>query len=357
MENPEPCGGETSRGRQSHDQTKLKSPGRSSYKSGSWRSRWSPFATLLLLPLLAGCGGVLDPRGQVGHGIKTLIIVSTLLMLLVVIPVIIMTLVFAFRYRASNTKVEFRPNWAHSGRIEAVVWGIPCVIILILAIITWITSHSYDPYQPLESEKQPINVQVVALDWKWLFIYPDLGVASVNELAFPEQTPVNFSLTSGTVMNSFFIPQLGSQVYAMAGMRTKLHLIADEVGAYDGMSANYSGGGFSDMRFKARSMTPADFDAWVQKVKGSGQALNEQTYKQLGVTSERNPVSYYGSVAQGLFDTIYMGCMAGTDLCQVGTSPATAQEAATRPVHETREPVSGNSPPTRSPEPASPPAE
>ena len=260
--------------------------------------------SLFFTAMLAGCkGGILDPKGQIGADEKSLIITATLLMLLVVIPVIVMTLWFAWKFRASNEKATYMPKWSHSGKIEAVVWIIPIVIVSFLAVLTWKTTHKLDPYRPLDSDKKPINIEVVALNWKWLFIYPDLNIATVNQIAFPANTPVNFKITSDAAMNSFFIPQLGGQIYAMAGMRTKLHLIANEPGTFDGLSSNFSGSGFSGMKFKAiATATPADFDAWVQKVRADGsKPLDATTYLQLAQNSENNPVQYFGSVTPQLF--------------------------------------------------------
>ena len=261
--------------------------------------------------LLAGCeGGVLDPKGQVGMDEKHLIIVSTLLMLIVVIPVIFMTLYFAWKYRDGRDHEIYAPKWAHSKTIEIVVWLVPVIIVIILGVITWDSTHKLDPYKPLEHQAKPITVQVVSLDWKWLFIYPEQGIASVNELAFPANVPVNFKITSDTAMNSFFIPQLGSQIYSMAGMATKLHLIANEPGTFEGISANYSGAGFAGMKFNAiATPTADDFDAWVAKVKQQGSPLNVEQYKQLAKKSENNPVQYYGSVQQGMFNYIVMQYM------------------------------------------------
>ncbi|WP_265449235.1 ubiquinol oxidase subunit II, partial [Aeromonas salmonicida] len=221
--------------------------------------------------LLTGCDmALMNPKGQIGLEQKSLILTALGLMLIVVIPVIIMAVVFARKYRASNTDAKYTPDWSHSNKIEAVVWTVPVIIVVILATITWKTSHELDPYKPLDSEVKPILVDVISLDWKWLFVYPELGIASVNELAFPVNTPVNFRVTSDTVMNSFFIPKLGGQIYAMAGMQTKLHLIANEAGKYDGISSSYSGAGFSGMKFKAiATQDQAGFDAWVAKVKQS----------------------------------------------------------------------------------------
>lgn len=267
--------------------------------------RWTRFLPCLGLLLLAGCNfALMDPKGQVGVDIKGIILIATWLMLLVVVPVIILTIVFAWKYRASNTSATYDPDWSHSTKIEVVVWLIPCLIIIALAIITWRSSHELDPYKPLESNVKPVTVEAVAMNWKWLFIYPELKIATVNQLALPVNTPVNFKITSDSIMNSFFIPQLGSQVYAMAGMETKLHLIANEAGTYDGMSANYSGGGFSGMKFKAIAMSNYDFDAWVAKVRGSTETLGAEEYKTLAKPSEAVPVTLYGKVDADLYEGI-----------------------------------------------------
>ncbi|SEI68016.1 ubiquinol oxidase subunit II [Paraburkholderia diazotrophica] len=255
--------------------------------------------------LLTGCNlEVLMPKGPIGAAEKSLIATSTWTMLIVVIPVILLTLLFAWRYRASNKAAEYRPDWAHSTAIEVAVWTIPALIILFLAVLTWKSTHELDPYKPLESNVKPINVEVVALDWKWLFIYPDLGIASVNQLAIPVGTPVNFRITSDTVMNSFFIPQLGGQIYAMAGMQTRLHLLANEVGDYAGASANFSGKGFSDMKFRTLAETPEDFNAWVAKVRASTDQLNMDRYYKVAQPEEKAPVSYFSSVDPKLFNNI-----------------------------------------------------
>ncbi|UTH76588.1 ubiquinol oxidase subunit II [Chromobacterium sp. IIBBL 290-4] len=266
-----------------------------------------------LVALLSGCqGGILDPKGPVAAGQKSLIITATALMLLVVIPVIVMTLMFAWKYRASNKDAAYEPKWSHSTKIELVVWLIPCVIIAFLATLTWKTTHELDPYRPLESAQKPIQVQVVALNWKWLFIYPEQQIASVNELAFPAGTPVSFKITSDAAMNSFFIPQLGGQIYAMAGMQTQLHLLANEPGTYKGFSSNYSGAGFSGMKFNAiATKTPEEFNAWVAKVKASSQKLDAGNYLQLLKPSEKNPVAYYSATTPYLFEAVLHKYMAG----------------------------------------------
>jgi len=256
--------------------------------------------------LLSGCNNLdlLAPKGPIGAAEKSLIATSTWAMLIVVIPVIFLTLLFAWRYRASNKAAEYRPNWSHSTAIEVAVWTIPALIILFLAVLTWKSTHELDPYKPLESDVKPINVEVVALDWKWLFIYPDLGIASVNQLAIPVGTPVNFRITSDSVMNSFFIPQLGSQIYTMAGMTTHLNLLADKPGDYRGLSSNFSGDGFSDMQFVAKAVPAGDFDAWVEQVRGSGPALDDAGYAALAKPSKGVPPTTYRSVEPGLFEHI-----------------------------------------------------
>ena len=261
--------------------------------------------------LLSGCQlGILDPAGSIGAAEKNLIIVSTLIMLVVVVPVIVLTLLFAWRYRASNTNATYAPNWSHSNRLEVVIWGVPCMIILFLGILTWTTTHALDPYKPLASKTKPVVIQVVALDWKWLFIYPDLGIATVNQIHFPTDTPIDFRITSDTVMNSFFIPRLGSQIFAMAGMRTQVHLIADHPGTFEGLSANFSGRGFSDMRFDAIATSEAKFQDWVREVRHANAPLTDAGYAKLEQPSEKNSVQLFSRVKPGLFNDIiakYMG--------------------------------------------------
>lgn len=255
--------------------------------------------------LLSGCNLIVfTPKGEIAAQERNLIVLATALMLLVVIPVIVMTFVFAYRYRATNKQAVYRPRWASSHKIEAVVWGFPLVIVLILGFVTWETTHELDPYRPLDSDVKPINVQVVATDWKWLFIYPDLGIASVNELAMPVHTPVSFTITSDAAMTSFFIPALGGQIYAMAGMQTKLHLIANETGQYRGIAANYNGPGFSDMHFTTFASTPEQFEQWVAKVRAAPLSLNQANYNVLARPTIRHPITYYSSVDSQLFQHI-----------------------------------------------------
>ncbi len=294
----------------------------------------SKFALMAAVLALAGCeGGVLDPKGQVGVEEKWLILVSTVLMLLVVLPVIGMTLYFAWKYREGRDHEIYAPKWAHSTKIETVVWIIPIIIVLILGVITWRTTHSLDPYKPLEGKGEHLTVEVVSLNWKWLFIYPEQGIATVNELVFPAHKPVRFKITSESTMNSFFIPQLGSQIYSMAGMETKLHLIADEPGVYDGFSANYSGAGFTGMQFKATATeTPEDFDAWVAKVKQQGSSLTKASYAKLAEPTEYHPIEYFGTVEDQLFHSVVMKYMADHGAMDYYSKPANAVEGdASRP--------------------------
>ena len=263
------------------------------------------YASVGVAVLLSGCNmEVLTPKGDIGAHEKSLILIALGLMAIVAIPVIAMTLWFPWRYRSGNKKATYTPNWSHSTKIELVVWTIPAIIIVILATITWTSSHALDPYKPLESEAKPVTVQVVSMDWKWLFVYPEYGVASVNELAFPVNRPVNFQITSDSVMNAFFIPQLGSQIYAMAGMETKLHLIAREPGSYEGLSTNFSGEGFSDMHFKAIATSEDGFKDWIAKAKAAQVTLDGESYNTLAQPSQKVPVSYYGQVAPGLFTSV-----------------------------------------------------
>jgi cytochrome o ubiquinol oxidase subunit 2 len=255
--------------------------------------------------LLSGCNmTLLDPKGQVGLDERNLIITATLLMLLVVVPVIVMTFLFAWKYRASNPNAVYAPKWSHSTKIEIAVWAVPVLIIIALGYVTYISTHALDPYKPLESDVKPITVEVVAMDWKWLFIYPEQGIATVNKLVFPANTPINFKITSDTVMNSFFIPGLGGQIYAMAGMETKLHLIANQNAEFDGISANYSGAGFTGMKFKAIATSQADFDAWVSDVKKAPKQLEKAEYEALSKPSQNNPVELYSSFTPNLFQII-----------------------------------------------------
>ncbi len=261
---------------------------------------------VLCLPvLLGGCQLVLfDSKGTIGIDERNLILLSVGLMLLVVVPAIFMALFFAWHYRASNDKATYAPNWDYSGKIEAVIWGVPLLIITILGVVCWQSTHALDPARPIVAKAKPIHIEVVSLDWKWLFIYPAQNVASVNEVAFPVGVPVRFDITSDSVMNSFFIPQLGSQIYAMGGMDAKLYLIANAAGSYYGESANFSGSGFSGMSFKALALSDAAFNAWVANARRPSAELGTTAYAELAKPSENTPVRYYSAVDPHLFGSI-----------------------------------------------------
>lgn len=254
-------------------------------------------------------GGVLNAKGVVASQERELLIDSVLFMLIVVVPVIILSFAFAWKYRRKNKKSTYAPTWSHSTLLESIWWGIPCVIIVILAILAWRTSHSLDPYRKIPSKQKPMVIQAVSLQWKWLFIYPKQNIATVNYIEFPKDREVEFQITSDAPMNAFFIPQLGSQIYSMAGMRTRLHIIANSYGMYKGFSANYSGDGFSDMKFKVKVTTNDEFNSWVNEVKKSKHKMDIPEYKLLVKPSENNPATYYSSVQPKLFDRIMMQFM------------------------------------------------
>jgi cytochrome o ubiquinol oxidase subunit II len=266
-------------------------------------ARW---LTLGVALLLAGCSNaaLLHPKGPVGASELVMIGIAFALMLIVVIPVIVMAMWFPHRYKASAQRAEYDPKWSDSLVIDAVVWLVPTVIVTALSILTWTESHRLDPFKPLESSAKPIDIDVVSLDWKWLFIYPEQNIATVNQLAFPAHVPVSFHITSDSVMSSFFIPQLGSQIYAMAGMQTRLNLLADEPGTYAGQNQQFSGEGFSEMSFKAQAMSDKQFEAWVQTIKQSPHRLDLAQFDELSVPGIDTPVTAYSWVQQDLFDDI-----------------------------------------------------
>jgi cytochrome o ubiquinol oxidase subunit 2 len=283
-----------------------------------------PLLALATLPL-AGCDLlVLNPPGDIAAQQGQLIVTSTLLMLLIIVPVIALTLLFAWRYRASNRAATYKPDWDHSAQLELVIWAAPLMIIIALGAITWITTHTLDPYRPLDRIKpgQPVPAQArqlvieaVALDWKWLFFYPEQGIATVNEIAAPVDRPIQFKITSATVLNSFYIPALAGQIYAMAGMETKLHAVINAPGEYEGFSANYSGAGFSHMRFRFHGVDDAGFERWVERVRAGGGALTRDAYLELEKPSRREPVRHYGEVEPGLYDAILNLCVVPGSLC------------------------------------------
>lgn len=261
-------------------------------------------AVLLCIYVLQHPVAVLSPSGSIASQQKNLILFTLALSMIVVIPVFALTFFIAWRYRASNSKSRYTPDWDHNRILESIWWGLPLAIISILAIVTWQTSHSLDPFKPLSSSNKAITVQVVALQWKWLFIYPDYGVASLNEVTFPEDTPVNFVITADAPMNSFWIPKLGGQIYAMSGMSTQLHLMANDTGHYRGVSANLSGKGFAGMNFTARAVSSSEFKSWVTAGLGSEKELDHTVYDKLAEPSENDPVIVYHLKTPDLYNKI-----------------------------------------------------
>jgi cytochrome o ubiquinol oxidase subunit 2 len=278
--------------------------------------------------MLTGCSKMvlLHPSGDIAIQQRDLMVASTVLLSLIIVPVIVLILLFAWRYRHSdrNQQARYEPDWDHSTQLELVIWAVPLMIIITLGALTWVSTHTLDPFRPLQRldatheltvGQQPLVVDVVALDWKWLFIYPEQGIAVVNQLAAPVDRPITFNITSATVMNSFYIPALAGQIYAMAGMQTQLHAVINKAGQYEGFSANYSGAGFSDMRFTFRGMSAGDFDQWVKTARASGGVLTRDAYLRLEQPSEHEPERSYAAVAPGLYDAILNQCVEPNKMC------------------------------------------
>jgi cytochrome o ubiquinol oxidase subunit II len=271
------------------------------------RSRAAVLAALATpLLLLQGCsGGLLSPVGPVGLAERTILLNSVAIMLAIVVPVILATLAFAWWFRASNTRARYLPTFEYSGRIELIVWSIPALVVFFLGGIAWIGSHDLDPARPLPSSQKPLEVDVVSLDWKWLFIYPDQGVASINQLIAPVGVPLHLRITSASVLNVFFVPRLGSEIYAMNGMTSQLNLQADEPGRYHGLAAHFSGDGFSDMDFELHAVPPAQFSDWAANARAAGEpTLDAASYRQLLVQTQNVKPYTYRAVLPGLFDAI-----------------------------------------------------
>jgi cytochrome o ubiquinol oxidase subunit 2 len=287
------------------------------------------FSPVILL--LSGCGGpVLDPSGDVAARQRDLLVQSTLLMLLIIVPVMCLTVWYAWKYRASNKAARYEPTWHHSTKLELVIWAAPLLIIICLGALTWLGTHLLDPYRPLDriapgepvpEEARPLRVQVVALDWKWLFIYPEQGIATVNELTVPLNHPVALEITASSVMNSLYIPALAGQIYAMPGMETKLHGVVNRPVKSEGFSANYSGAGFSGMRFAFHGVSDGEFDEWVRKVRASKLNLTRDAYLELARPSEREPVRHFASTEASLYHDILNLCVQpGTRCMDAGGS-------------------------------------
>lgn len=252
---------------------------------------------------------VLNPAGLVAHKQFDLLVFATLLMLVIVIPVFVMTFFIAWKYSEGNHKAKYTPEWDRNRKLETIWWGFPLVIILILSIVTWQSSHDLDPFKPLNAETKPLTIQVVALQWNWLFIYPEQKAATLNYVRFPEQTPVKFEITADAPMNSFWIPSLGGQMYAMSGMSTELNLMADHSGTYRGSSANISGKGFASMKFSAESTSSQSFNNWADEIRNSSDALDLNAYNKLPRPSKNLPVTYYSLADEGLYNKIIMKYM------------------------------------------------
>ncbi len=281
--------------------------------------------TLGLTLLLTGCNTLLlNAPGDVARQQGNLIIVATVLMLLVIVPVIALTLFFAWRYRASNTRAVYQPDWDHSTQLELVIWAVPLLIIIALGAVTWISTHLLDPYRPLEriapgrpvpEGVEPLEVQVVSLDWKWLFVYPEYGVASINEMAAPVDRPIHFRLTSSSTMNAFYVPALAGMIYTMPAMETRLNAVMNQEGDYEGFSSHYSGAGFSHMRFRFHGLSDAGFAEWIANARRHDSALTRGEYLELEVPSRREPARLFGSVDPGLFDAVVNRCVDTDRLC------------------------------------------
>jgi cytochrome o ubiquinol oxidase subunit 2 len=281
----------------------------------------APMAALLT----GGKMVVMSPSGDVALQQRDMIVQSTVLLLLIIVPVIALTLFFAWRYRASNTTATYDPEWHHSTRLEVMIWAAPLTIIVALGAMTWVGTHLLDPYRQITridashrvtAGMKPLRVDVVALDWKWLFIYPDQGIAVVNDLAAPVNVPIDFRITASAVMNSFSIPALAGQIYAMPGMVTQLHAVINQPGSYEGLSANYSGAGFSDMHFKFHGLSQTDFDKWIDAKKASGQGeLGRQEYMALEKPSLKDPIKSYATIDDNLYDLILDQCVDPNKMC------------------------------------------
>ncbi|WP_353204307.1 ubiquinol oxidase subunit II [Sphingomonas sp.] len=282
--------------------------------------------TLLVVPaLMSGCSAVvLAPAGDVAAQQGNLVMLATALLLLIIVPVMVLIALFAWRYRHSNSKATYTPEWHHSTALELVIWSAPLLIIICLGAVTWTSTHLLDPYRPIgridanraiSAEAKPLRVQVVALDWKWLFIYPDYGIATVNELAAPLDRPIAFELTASSVMNSFYVPNLAGQIYAMPGMTTKLNAIVNRPGNFTGFSSNFSGEGFSGMHFRFHAVPAQDFDSWVRRIRTGGSTLDRARYLKLAKPSADTPVMRFAGVAPGLFDAAANRCVAPGETC------------------------------------------
>ena len=286
---------------------------------------WRAASLSTAVAALSGCQlTVMNPAGDVASQQADLIVYATVLMLIVILPVIALTIFFAIRYRASAKEREYDPEWDHSVSLEIVIWSVPLAIIIMLAGLTWVATHRLDPYadltrisatQPIDENVTPLEVQVVAMDWKWLFIYPEYGIATVNEMATIVDRPVELKLTATTVMNAFYVPDMVGMIYAMAGMETELNGVLNSEGTYEGFASHYNGSGFSRMRFDVRAMNEAAFEDWTTEVAEASQALDRASFEELDQPSIDNDVAYYGSVEDGLWRLIVNMCVTEGTMC------------------------------------------
>lgn len=288
--------------------------------------KFSGLAAMAMAAGLTGCSKaiVLHPAGDIAAQQGQMVVTATLLMLIIIVPVIALTLLFAWKYRQGNTNAEYDPEWHHSTSLELVIWTVPLLIIIALGALTWIGTHKLDPYRPLDridaqrplpEGVKPLEVQVVAMDWKWLFFYPEQGIATVNELAAPVDRPIRFKITATSTMNAFYVPDLAGMIYAMPGMQTELNAVINRTGVFKGLSSHYSGSGFSGMTFKFHGLSNEDFAQWVSKAKTEGTALDRSTYLQLVKPSERDPVQRFASVEAGLYEKVLNRCVEDGKMC------------------------------------------
>jgi cytochrome o ubiquinol oxidase subunit 2 len=287
--------------------------------------RWMTAVAVTLLVGACDRAVVLNPKGPIADAERGLLIDAFSVMLIVVVPVIVMAILFAWRYRASNRDARYEPTWAYSARIDAVVWLVPALIVIAVGVLVWRSTHKLDPYREIASDVPPLDIQVVAQDWKWLFIYPEQGIAVVNQMAIPAGRPISLRITSDTVMNSFYVPALAGQIYAMAGMQTRLQMLANAPGKFVGRNSQYSGGGFSDQFFEVLATSPADFDAWVAKTRQAPDKLDAATYAKLAEKSRLVPIAYYSGLEPRLFDSIIAKYTHGHHV-QAGSPPPAAPD-------------------------------
>jgi cytochrome o ubiquinol oxidase subunit 2 len=271
---------------------------------------------------------ILDPQGPIGAAEKAILIDSVAIMLAIVVPTILATFAFAFWFRASNAKAFYWPDWEYSGRIELVVWSIPALTVILLGGVAWIGAHQLDPPKPIAGSSRPLTIQAVSLDWKWLFIYPDQKVATINTLTVPAGVPLQFQLTSASVMNAFFIPQLGSMIYTMNGMATRLNLRADATGTFQGLSAQFSGDGFADMHFDVHVVTSEQFSKWAQDAANAQQALDAQSYQQIAKPSMKDPPAIYRLADPDIFASIVTQKLPPSPGAQAGVKGASPRTEA-----------------------------